>query len=109
MGCRMTSRVDRYRQRQKEMGRKQALFYVTEEEHAQLKSELERLRSGVTSNDAAALTPNGRKQPVRHARSRGVGAQIANFAIAELKRIPKDDGLRQDAFDTVVGWIETNR
>lgn len=41
--------------------------------------------------------------------SRGVGVRIAHEAIAVLKRIPLSDGLRQDAFDIVQDWIETNR
>ena len=41
--------------------------------------------------------------------SRGVGVRMAHEAIAVLKRIPLNDGLRQDAFDMVQGWIDTNR
>ena len=41
--------------------------------------------------------------------SRGVGVRIAHEAIAVLKRIPLDDGSRQDAFSIVQDWIETNR
>lgn len=39
----------------------------------------------------------------------GVGIRYAHEAIAVLKNIPKDDGLRDEGFDTVVDWIETNR
>ncbi len=41
--------------------------------------------------------------------SRGVGVRLANEAIAVLRRIPLNDELRQDAFDIVQDWIETNR
>ncbi|MDO8864135.1 ParB N-terminal domain-containing protein [Haliea sp. E1-2-M8] len=41
--------------------------------------------------------------------SRGVGIRCGHDAIAALKRIPLSDGLRQDAFDMVIDWIETNR
>ena len=41
--------------------------------------------------------------------SRGVGVRVAHEAIAVLKRIPLNDGLRQDAFDMVQDWIKTNR
>lgn len=106
----MNSRVERYRERQKAMGRKQALFYVTEEEHAHLKAELDRLRSGVASNTKnTTIPPKKTKAVVRLPGSLGVGVQIGHYAIAELKRIPGDDGLRQAAFDTVIDWIETNR
>lgn len=50
-------------------------------------------------------------QPEQQAQpqSRGVGVRMAHEAIAVLKRIPLSDGLRQDAFDIVQDWIETNR
>ena len=51
------------------------------------------------------LTEENQGQP----RSRGVGVRLAHEAIAVLRRIPLDDGLRQDAFDIVQDWIETNR
>lgn len=41
--------------------------------------------------------------------SRGVGVKMAHEAIAALKRIPLNDGLRQDAFSMVEDWIKTNR
>ena len=41
-------------------------------------------------------------------KSKGQGVQIAHEAIAVLKRIPVNDGLRQDALDIVVGWIDAN-
>lgn len=41
--------------------------------------------------------------------SRGVGMKYAHEAIAVLKRIPLNDGLRQDAFSMVLDWIETNK
>ncbi len=40
---------------------------------------------------------------------RGIGMRLAYEAIAVLKRIPFDDGLKQDAYSTVKDWIETNR
>jgi len=42
-------------------------------------------------------------------KSRGRGIQIAHEAIAVLKKIPYNDGLREDAFDTVINWINANR
>jgi hypothetical protein len=41
--------------------------------------------------------------------SRGVGVRLAHEAISVLKRIPLNDGLRQDAFSIIQDWIETNR
>ena len=41
--------------------------------------------------------------------SRGVGLDIAHQAIKLLHSIPRSDGLRDDAFNTVIDWIETNR
>lgn len=41
--------------------------------------------------------------------SRGRGLRFAHEAIAVLKKIPHNDGLRQDALDTVSKWIEDNR
>ena len=41
--------------------------------------------------------------------SRGQGLRFAHEAIATLKRIPYNDGLREDAFDTVINWINANR
>ena len=49
--------------------------------------------------------PEQQSQP----QSRGVGVRIAHEAIAVLKRIPLNDGSRQDAFSIVQDWIETNR
>lgn len=42
-------------------------------------------------------------------KSRGKGLNYAHEAIAALKRIPKNDGMRQSAFDEVINWIKTNR
>jgi hypothetical protein len=51
------------------------------------------------------IEKNQQEQPT----SRGVGIRYAHEAIAVLNRIPLSDGLRQDAFDMVIDWIETNR
>ena len=40
---------------------------------------------------------------------RGVGVERAHEAIACLKRIPKDDGLRDRAFQIVSDWIKHNK
>ena len=42
-------------------------------------------------------------------KSKGKGLNYAHEAIAALKRIPKNDGMRQSAFDEVINWIKTNR
>lgn len=39
----------------------------------------------------------------------GVGIQRAHEAIACLKRIPRNDGLRKEGFDTVMRWIKHNK
>jgi hypothetical protein len=49
--------------------------------------------------------PEQKEQPI----SRGAGIRYAHEAIAVLNSIPLSDGLRQDAFDMVIDWIETNR
>lgn len=41
--------------------------------------------------------------------SRGVGLAYANQAISFLNKIPPDDGLREEALDFVISWIEVNR
>lgn len=53
----------------------------------------------------AIQKPEQKEQPV----SRGVGIRYAHEAIAVLKRIPLSDGLRQDAFEMVIDWINTNK
>jgi hypothetical protein len=40
--------------------------------------------------------------------SRGKGVDLACKAIAVLKEIPLNDGLREAAFDRVLAWIEHN-
>lgn len=42
-------------------------------------------------------------------KSRGKGIRFAHEAINALKKIPDNDSLRDDAFDMVIDWIETNR
>lgn len=41
--------------------------------------------------------------------SRGVGIQWGNAAIDALKRIPKNDGLRERGFQIVSDWIKSNK
>jgi hypothetical protein len=41
--------------------------------------------------------------------SRGVGLRWAHKAINALRKIPANDGLRDDAFETVISWINHNR
>jgi len=55
--------------------------------------------------DPADKTQHAREKPS----SRGVGLRHAHEAIAALRKIPNNDGLRQEAFDTVSKWIEDNR
>ena len=50
-------------------------------------------------------TPPGQVRPER----KGIGLQKAHKAIAKLKEIPEDDGLIEDAYDTVIQWINHNR
>jgi len=73
---------------------------------------------GSKKNSSEMSQSEPRKEPQPHPeesvdkgqpQSRGVGVRIAHEAIAVLKRIPLSDGLRQDAFDIVQDWIETNR
>ena len=40
---------------------------------------------------------------------KGIGLQKAHEAIAKLKQIPLNDGLLQEAYDTVIQWINHNR
>lgn len=40
---------------------------------------------------------------------KGIGLEKAHQAISKLKEIPPNDGLKQDAYDTVVWWINDNR
>lgn len=40
---------------------------------------------------------------------KGIGLQKAHEAISILKQIPPNDGLMQDAYDTVIQWINHNR
>lgn len=42
-------------------------------------------------------------------KSRGVGIQRAHEAIACLKRIPENDGLRKQGFQVVADWIRHNQ
>jgi hypothetical protein len=44
-------------------------------------------------------------KPIR----KGVGLEKAHEAIGKLKQIPQDDGLLQEAYDTVIQWIQNNR
>lgn len=53
--------------------------------------------------------PNLPKPEKIEPKSRGVGLSIAHEAIKLLHSIPRSDGLRDDAFQTVIDWIETNR
>ncbi|MEX0661158.1 MAG: ParB/RepB/Spo0J family partition protein [Balneolaceae bacterium] len=46
-----------------------------------------------------------RKQPER----KRIGLEKAHEAIAKLKQIPPNDGLLQEAYDTVIRWINNNR
>lgn len=40
---------------------------------------------------------------------KGIGLEKAHEAISKLKQIPPNDGLLQDAYDTVIQWINYNR
>lgn len=40
---------------------------------------------------------------------KGIGLEKAHEAISKLKKIPPNDGLLQDAYDTVIQWINHNR
>jgi hypothetical protein len=40
---------------------------------------------------------------------KGIGLEKAHEAISKLKEIPLNDGLLQDAYDTVIQWINHNR
>ena len=40
---------------------------------------------------------------------KGIGLEKAHEAISKLKQIPPNDGLLQDAYDTVIQWINHNR
>lgn len=40
---------------------------------------------------------------------KGIGLEKAHEAISKLKQIPPNDGLLQDAYDTVIQWINNNR
>jgi hypothetical protein len=52
----------------------------------------------------------GKSESVREPpTSKGRGVKLAHEAIAVLKRIPKNDGLRQEGFKIVINWIKTNR
>jgi hypothetical protein len=54
--------------------------------------------------------PTARKsEPPRSPQSRGIGLAYAHKAISFLQEIPPDDGLRDEALDTVVRWITDNR
>lgn len=55
--------------------------------------------------DHSALITKHREVP----QSRGTGLAFAHKAIEFLQQIPLDDGLRDDAFDTVAQWIVDNR
>lgn len=56
--------------------------------------------------DALAVPATEKPKP---AASRGRGLELAHEAIQVLHKIPHNDGLRQDAFDTVIEWITANR
>lgn len=53
----------------------------------------------------------GRVEPVETERptSKGKGIRYAHEAINALKKIPKNDGLRTEAFKMVADWIKQNR
>ena len=57
--------------------------------------------------DAAPHRPDPVNRP--EPQSRGIGLEIAHQAIKLLYSIPRSDGLRDDAFQTVIEWIEANR
>ena len=40
---------------------------------------------------------------------KGIGLEKAHEAISKLKQIPPNDGLLQDAYETVIQWINHNR
>lgn len=40
---------------------------------------------------------------------KGIGLEKAHEAISKLKQIPPNDGLLQDAYETVIQWINNNR
>lgn len=61
------------------------------------------------SNSSLPATKENHNTKEQRPESRGVGIRIAHEAIAVLKNIPKDDGLRDEGFDIIIDWIETNR
>jgi hypothetical protein len=65
----------------------------------------------VESDSPPTVTELARQgtQYAPRAESRGTGLRYAAAAINELGRIPQDDGLRQDAFEMVITWINANR
>ena len=50
----------------------------------------------------------GREAP-KPGESRGEGLAYGMKAIEHLQQIPLNDGLRQEAFNTVIRWIKNNR
>lgn len=66
-------------------------------------------RRAETAAETSTEKPRNEKPEPRKTESRGVGLRHAHEAIAALKRIPLSDGLRDDAFDTVINWIKDNR
>lgn len=61
------------------------------------------------NEDIDSAPPPKETEQQTQPQSRGVGVKVAHEAIAVLKRIPLNDGLRQDAFSMVEDWIKTNR
>ena len=68
-----------------------------------------RTKHGTTATMDTANKEQDAKPEQDRPKSRGKGLNFAHEAIAVLKRIPNNDGLRDEAFDTVIKWIEDNR
>lgn len=64
---------------------------------------------GKRAEPSPASSPNPIPSINQTPQSRGVGIRMAHDAINILHKIPLSDGLRGEAFDTVIQWIEANR
>jgi uncharacterized ParB-like nuclease family protein len=65
--------------------------------------------NSVQREPAPVSAPSPEQRPTPLPQSRGVGLGYAHKAIAALQQIPLNDGLRDEAMDTVAQWISDNR
>jgi hypothetical protein len=64
-------------------------------------------RQKIRETEQAEEKTANRKEETRP-KSKGVALLYVGRAIAEMQRIPPDDGLRKDAWSMMRGWLDNN-